>query len=247
MLQTSFLTRKQDCYRTGYKPKLDEERRYRHGTGTTDNLLFWAASESAVIVPSRAHERTAETNALERVLTTLIFVGERMKGMKLSQKGLLKTSACEALVAATCSAQCSVLTPLKNKLRGALDWPGLRNHQAPLPAMELLDGLCLNNIKMRCNAHNCHLSRKPHCPHKTAANPNAKSLGQLNIGLPIQGLSTVLIHLSSQAQACEDRCTRTVLNRHCETPYNKLDDTWWAVTPTLLFVVQRALDTFKNS
>ncbi|CAH0520570.1 unnamed protein product [Peronospora belbahrii] len=69
-----------------------------------------AALEPAVVVPPHAHERSADTNALEMVFTILSGMEERTNKMELFRRGLLKKSAREALLTVVFSAPCSALT-----------------------------------------------------------------------------------------------------------------------------------------
>uniref|UniRef100_A0AAV1VHV0 Uncharacterized protein n=1 Tax=Peronospora matthiolae TaxID=2874970 RepID=A0AAV1VHV0_9STRA len=103
-----------------------------------------AATEPAVVVPPHAHERSADTNALERVLTMLGGVEERMKKMELSQA---RISEDERMRGAVDSGMFGSMlgADFAGKLnRDALDWSDLRSHQAPRPTMDRLDGFGLS-------------------------------------------------------------------------------------------------------
>ncbi|CAI5725776.1 unnamed protein product [Peronospora destructor] len=99
-----------------------------------------AASEPTVVIPPHAHARSAETDAMQKVLEMLSKMDDRMKKMELSQERIDED---ERMRGAVDSGMFSSMlgADFAGKLhRDALDFSDVRSHQVPRPATDRLDG-----------------------------------------------------------------------------------------------------------
>ena len=95
-----------------------------------------AASDPAVVVPPHVHERSADTNALERVLNMLSGMDERMKKMELYQAKLDEDERMQGVVDSGMFGSMLGADFAGRLHRDALECSELPSHQSPRHATD---------------------------------------------------------------------------------------------------------------
>lgn len=93
-----------------------------------------------MVVPPHAREKSADINVLERVLTMLSGIDKRIKKIELSQAIIAEDERMQVAFHSGMFSSMLGADFAKKLHRDTLDWSGLRNYQAPRPAMKKLNG-----------------------------------------------------------------------------------------------------------
>ena len=99
-----------------------------------------AAYEPAVVIPPHTHARSAETDAIQKVLKMLGGMDERMKKMELSQASIDQDERMRGAVESGMFNSKLGAAFADKQHREALDWSDSRSHQVHRPAMDHPDG-----------------------------------------------------------------------------------------------------------